>query len=121
MHIRNWRPVVLIASESCVLTTAVILAIFVRLGNDSWWLLGQENGLAKGLLIVGVCQLTLYYSDLYDLRAIGGIRDLTMRLIEAIGSTSLILAGLYFLAPDLIVGRGVFLIAAGFIVSFVVG
>src|SRR3954447_13047204 len=110
----NWRPFVLILGESCVLIGAVIAGIFVRLGNDSWWLLYDENGLGKGLLIVAVTQVTLYYSDLYDLRAIGGIRDLTMRLLEAIGSTSLILAGIYFFAPDLIVGRGVFLIAAGF-------
>jgi sugar transferase (PEP-CTERM system associated) len=77
--------------------------------------------LAKGLLIVLVTQITLYYRDLYDLRAISGIRDLTTRLLEAIGTTSLLLATLYFLAPDLIVGRGVFVISAVFIVSFVVG
>jgi len=121
MFSRNWRPIVLIAGESCVLIGAVIAGMFVRLGNDSWWLLEQENGLPKGLLIVAVSQLTLYYSDLYELRAIAGLRDLTMRLIEAIGATSLILAGLYFFAPDLIIGRGVFVIAACFIVSFVVG
>ncbi len=91
---RNWRPIVLIAGESCVLIGAVIAGMFVRLGNDSWWLLEQENGLPKGLLIVAVCQLTLYYSDLYELHAIAGLRDLTMRLLEAIGATSLILAAL---------------------------
>jgi sugar transferase (PEP-CTERM system associated) len=121
MFSRNWRPVVLIAGESCVLMGAVVAGMFVRLGNDSWWLIEQENGLAKGLLIVAVSQLTLYYSDLYDLRAIGGVRDLIMRLLESIGATSLILAAVYFLAPDLIIGRGVFLISACFIVSFVVG
>ncbi len=121
MFNRNWRPLVLIAGESCVLTGAVIAGMFVRLGNDSWWLIKRKMVSRRDLLIVAVCQLTLYYSDLYDLRAISGIRDLTMRLIEAIGATSLILAGIYFLAPDLIIGRGVFLIAAGFIVSFVVG
>src|SRR5689334_16367774 len=108
MFSRNWRPLVLIAGESCVLMFAVVAGIFVRLGDDSWWLLQHENGLAKGFLIVAVCQLTLYYSDLYDLRAIGGVRDLTMRLLEATGSTSLILAAIYFLAPDLIIGRGLF-------------
>ena len=68
----------------------------------------------------GVCQLSLYYADLYDLRGVGSIRDLTARLIEALGVTSLILAGIYFLAPDWIVGRGVFLISVVFMVTLVV-
>jgi len=117
----NWRPIVLIAGESCALIGAVVAGMFVRFGDTSLSILVQENRLAKGLLIVLVTQITLYYKDLYDLRAIAGIRDLTTRLLEAIGTTSLLLATLYFLAPDLIVGRGVFLISAAFIVSFVVG
>jgi hypothetical protein len=68
----------------------------------------NENGLWKALLIVGVCQLALYYADLYDLRGVSSVRDLTARLIEALGATSLILAGIYFLAPDWIVGRASF-------------
>jgi len=69
---------------------------------------------------VGVCQLALYYADLYDLRGVSSVRDLTARLIEALGATSLILAGIYFLAPDWIVGRGVFLISVVFMVTLVV-
>jgi hypothetical protein len=98
----NWRPVVLIAGESCALIGAVVAGIFIRFGDSSLWMLQQDNGVLKGLLIVAVTQVTLYYSDLYDLRAIGGIRDLTARLIEAIGMTSLLLATIYFLAPDLV-------------------
>jgi len=116
----NWRPVVLIAGESCLLVGAVAAASYVRLGADTWRVLETENGLWKALLIVGVCQLSLYYADLYDLRGVGGVRDLAARLIEALGVTSLILAGIYFLAPDWIVGRGVFLISVVFMVTLVV-
>jgi sugar transferase (PEP-CTERM system associated) len=116
----NWRPVVLIAGESCLLVGAVAAGSYVRLGAETWRLLENENGLWKALLIVGVCQLSLYYADLYDLRGVGSIRDLTARLIEALGVTSLILAGIYFLAPDWIVGRGVFLISVAFMVTLVV-
>jgi sugar transferase (PEP-CTERM system associated) len=120
MFSSNWRPVVLIAGESCLLVGAVAAGSYVRLGTDTWRLLENENGLWKALLIVGVCQLSLYYADLYDLRGVGSIRDLTARLIEALGVTSLILAGIYFLAPDWIVGRGVFLISVAFMVTLVV-
>jgi sugar transferase (PEP-CTERM system associated) len=116
----NWRPFVLIAGETCLLVAAVAGASYVRLGSDTWRLLQNENGLWKALLIVGICQLSLYYADLYDLRGVTSVSDLTPRLIEALGATSLILAAIYFLAPDWIVGRGVFLISVVFMVTLVV-
>jgi sugar transferase (PEP-CTERM system associated) len=121
MHLRNWRPALLIFGETCLLLGAVLVGIYVRLGSEAWWLLGAEGGLAKAVLIVAVCQLTLYYSDLYELRGVTSVRDLTVRLLGALGTTSIILAGLYYLAPDWIIGRGVFLISVGFMVVFVVG
>src|SRR5262252_10477150 len=120
MPVRNWRPVVLILGEACFLFAAVLLGIYVRLGADSWWLLEFEGGWLKALLIVAVCQLTLHYSDLYDLRGVTGIRDLTVRLTSALGTTSLVLAFLYYLAPHWIIGRGVFLISVVFMIAFVV-
>jgi sugar transferase (PEP-CTERM system associated) len=120
MFSSNWRPVVLITGESCLLVGAVAAGCYVRLGEGTWWLLQHENGLWKALLIVAVCQLSLYYADLYDLRGVTSVRDLTTRLIEALGATSLILAGIYFLAPDWIVGRGVFLISVVFMVTLLV-
>jgi sugar transferase (PEP-CTERM system associated) len=116
----NWRPFLLIAGETCLLLGAVAAGSYVRLGSDAWLLLDNDNGLWKALLIVAVCQLSLYYADLYDLRGVSSVRDLTARLIEALGATSLILAGIYFLAPDWIVGRGVFLISVVFIVTLVI-
>jgi sugar transferase (PEP-CTERM system associated) len=41
--------------------------------------------------------------------------------MNALGTTSLILAALYYLAPDWIIGRGVFLISVAFMITFVVG
>jgi sugar transferase (PEP-CTERM system associated) len=120
MQVGNWRPFVLIAGETSLLVGAVAAGIYVRLGSEAWWLLQNDGGLFKVLLVVGVCQLTLYYADLYDLRGVGGVRDLTMRLVEALGATSIILACIYFWSPDWIIGRGVFLISVLFMVTFVV-
>ena len=71
----NWRPFVLIAGETCLLIGAVAAGSYVRLGAEAWRLLQYDNGLWKAFLIVGVCQLSLYYADLYDLRGVvGGLR-----------------------------------------------
>ena len=120
MFSSNWRPIVLIAGETCLLIGAVAAGIYVRLGSDAWWLLQYDGGFPKVLLVVGVCQLALYYADLYDLRGIASIRDLTIRLVEALGATSIMLACIYFWSPDLIIGRGVFLMSVLFMVTFIV-
>jgi sugar transferase (PEP-CTERM system associated) len=120
MPVTNWRPTVLILGETCFLLGAVVLGIYLRLGSEAWWLLQYEAGWPKALLIVAVCQVTLHYSDLYDLRGVTSVRDLTVRLMSALGTTSIILAVLYYLAPHWIIGRGVFLISVVFMITFVV-
>src|SRR5215813_13963361 len=117
MFSSNWRPIVLIVGETCLLLGALATGIYVRLGSEAWWLLQYDGGFPKMLLVVGVCQLSLYYADLYDLRGVASVRDLTVRLLEALGATSLMLAAIYFLSPDWIIGRGVFLISVIFMVT----
>ena len=80
-----------------------------------------EDGLEKALLIAFVCQLCLYYADLYNPRVIADRRELFVRTVQALGATSFVLAALYFWIPALIIGRGVFLIAAALVIAAVIG
>src|SRR5262249_6719156 len=77
-------------------------------------------GRLRVLLIVFVCQVCLHYADLYDLRTIADTRDLLVRLFQALGATSLILAAIYFWFPNWVIGRGVFLLSALFVIALVV-
>jgi sugar transferase (PEP-CTERM system associated) len=117
---RSWRPAVLVLGETTLLLSAVAGGTYVRLGEYGITLLLTPDGFLKALLIVGVCQVCLYYGDLYDLRGSVDLIDLSVRLIQALGATSLILALLYFWFPDWIIGRGVFLVAAILVASLVV-
>ncbi len=121
MYSPSSRSIVLIAGESCLLVAAVAISGFLRLGDDAWRLLAFDDGLLKLLLVAAVYQLCLYYNDLYDLRTIGDGRDLFVRLVQSLGTTSLMLACVYYWFPDLIIGRGVFLISTGFSLTLVVG
>jgi sugar transferase (PEP-CTERM system associated) len=120
MFANSWRPIVLIAGESCLLTASVAASSYVRLGPDAWSTFVAADGIFKIVLVVGVCQLCLYYADLYELRGLTSFRDLLVRLLQALGATSLILAGIYYWSPDWIIGRGVFLISVVFMISLVV-
>jgi sugar transferase (PEP-CTERM system associated) len=110
---------VLIVGETGLLVTAVVGAAYFRLGEFAWPLLEGGDGILRVLLIVGVCQVCLHYADLYDLRTIVDARDLLVRLFQALGATSLILALVYFWFPDWMIGRGVFLVAAILVISLV--
>jgi sugar transferase (PEP-CTERM system associated) len=120
MFFKSWRPIVLVLGETSLLLAAVAAGTYARLGDYGWTLLLTTDGLLKASLIVGVCQVCLYYADLYDLRGIVDFVDLAVRLIQALGATSLILALVYFWFPDWIIGRGVFLVAVMFVATLVV-
>jgi sugar transferase (PEP-CTERM system associated) len=115
----TWRSVTLLLCEAAVILGSVYLAAYLRLGGDD--LTWADTILPKALLIAGVTQLCLYFADLYDFRVLSDRRELFVRALQSLGATSLVLAALYYWFPDLIVGRGVFVIAAFLIISVLLG
>jgi sugar transferase (PEP-CTERM system associated) len=116
------RAAILILCEAAVILGCVYLAALGRLGtfdvSD-----GSLGGgmLFKALLITIVTQGCLYFADLYDFRVLRDRRELFMRAVQALGGASLVLAAVYYWFPDLIVGRGVFVVAAVLIAVLLFG
>ncbi|HEV8396209.1 MAG TPA: TIGR03013 family XrtA/PEP-CTERM system glycosyltransferase [Vicinamibacterales bacterium] len=122
VHRVRARSLALAGCETALMIIAVVIAAALRFGREGAAdILLNDNGIFKVLLIVGIAQVSLYYADLYDLRIASDRRELYTRLIQALASTSFALALLYFWAPSLMVGRGVFLIAAVLVIIIVVG
>ena len=115
------RTVLLLVCESALILVAIFVAAWIRLRSDAIALLLNERGILRALLITGSCQLCLYYADLYDLRVVTNRNELLVRTLQALGATSLILALVYFWAPKLIVGRGVFAIAVTLVILVTIG
>ena len=115
----TWRVMALIGFESVLIMSAVLVGTYLRLGARPF-VQGGSSVALKGLLIAGVCQLCLYYGDLYNSRVGGDRRELYVRTLRSLGATSLVLAALYFWLPALIIGRGVFMIAATLVILSVV-
>jgi sugar transferase (PEP-CTERM system associated) len=65
----------------------------------------------KIALVTVVCQLCLYYNDFYDLTLVHSNRELIVRLLQAVGAASIVLAALYFVVPALMIGDGIFVSA----------
>ena len=117
----NVRLLRLVAFETLLITLAVAAAVYVRLPGEAWRAFVAGDGLVKALLLAGITQACLYYADLYDLRVVSDRRELFIRLLQALGAASFILAGVYYWLPAIFIGRGVFTIAVVLIVALVGG
>jgi len=85
-----------------------MLALYLRLGfTGSEFQLNENNGWYKIALATAVCLLTLYLYDLYDYTVIANRRELFLRLVQALGIAWAVLALLFYLIPQLLIGRGV--------------
>lgn len=113
------RTLVLIACEGLVILGAIAIAAHVRL--EAVNLTGPDGILGRALLVAFVTQVSMYFGDLYDFRTLSDRRELFVRSVQSLGAASMILAVIYFWLPDLIVGRGVFMIAAILIIGLLVG
>src|ERR1700730_7284806 len=119
IHRPSARSSALIVCEALLIVSALGASTYMRLGHTGWGEVGYAGGVGEALLIPAGCQLCLYSCDLYDLRSMGDQRELLVRLLQALGATSMILAFTYFWFPSLVIGRGVFLAAAGMVIGLI--
>ena len=113
----TWRSWILIAAETGLIVAAVSLAAYVRLQDAAL----TSAHLSRALVIAFICQVCLYYAELYDFRVLSDRRELVVRLLQSLGATSLLLAAVYFWFPSLIIGRGVFILATAMVLRAAVG
>ena len=112
------RRVALVGVEHVVIVLATLIAAVARLGVEN---VSVGTAVGQAVVIAAVLQITLHYCDLYDPRTLSDHRDLLTGLLRALGATSVILALLYAWLPELVIGRGVFMIASVMIIALVAG
>ncbi len=99
------RSLTVFAGEVCLIFGSVALAaLFQHTPN-------LAANLWKIALVTLICQLCLYYNDFYDLTLVHSNRELVVRLLQAAGAASIVLAALYFLVPSMMIGDGIFVSA----------
>jgi sugar transferase (PEP-CTERM system associated) len=101
----SMRSLTVFAGELLLIFGSVALAALVQHTPD------LAGNLWKILLVTVVCQLCLYYNDFYDLTVVHSNRELVVRLLQAAGAASIVLAALYFVRPGLMIGNGIFVSA----------
>ncbi len=114
------RSLLFIMGEGILIYLSLIIATLLRF---RWQI--PETGFvhaiwARVLVVPLVCQISLYYHELYEIKHAQKIFDLSIRIIHALGVTFIILAGIYYVYPSLILGRGVFFIGLFLLIFFIV-
>jgi sugar transferase (PEP-CTERM system associated) len=90
-----------------VFGSTAFVAHMYRPGDDLLTAVG------KGAVVTALCLLCLYYNDLYDLTVVRTGREVVIRMLQAVGTASILIALLYLALPWLAVADGAFLPAAG--------
>jgi sugar transferase (PEP-CTERM system associated) len=105
--------VTMVATESALIGLSLLLATVIRFRNSgsAWARISEPETLVRLCVVVLICELTLYYHDLYDLQIVSRRAVLFVHLLQAVGSACLLLACLYFFAPKLSLGRGIMAMA----------
>ena len=104
--------------EGAVIFFSVLLALIILTYSDSF--LFDFFLVLRILIITLVCQISLYYNDLYDFQIVSSIYEIVIRLMQSIGVTSIALAVIYFYFPMVIIDRIIFFLSIFFLLLFVV-
>jgi sugar transferase (PEP-CTERM system associated) len=57
----------------------------------------------KAILITTVCVISLYYNDLYNLKVTRDLAELTIRLLQSLGISSIFLSLVYYIFPNTVI------------------
>ena len=115
----TWRLALPVVIDSALVLLSVTASAFLILGPEFRDQIATSAFFAKLGLLAVVFPLAMYFADVYDARPEDTSRGLLVRLMQSLGVTTIIFAAVYALMPGLILGRGVFALAVGFILGLV--
>jgi sugar transferase (PEP-CTERM system associated) len=113
------RRLFLVAIETLLLLTVGFAAAYVRVGGDTSYELFFRRGWMKLLLVTFVIQLAFYLFDLYDLRTTRSYRRVITNIAVALATATVLLSILFYAAPVLEPGRGIFLVEMAFVAALI--
>lgn len=101
------RRIIFFLGEGCLIFAAIFMIHLVLLGKEAFFAdLGV--GLLRAGLVTVVFQLSLYFFDLYDLNVYSSFTDTATRMTQAFGFGCIVLSGLYYVFPLIIIPTAIF-------------
>jgi sugar transferase (PEP-CTERM system associated) len=113
------RNIIFYMLEGFIIFGSILLATVLLTFSNSYWF--DFLLVLRITLITLVCQICLYYNDLYDFETIPSISEISIRLLQALGVTSIALAVIYFFFPLAIIDQKIFILSILFLLVFIIG
>src|SRR5213075_92927 len=109
------RGVALFGIETALIPASILAAVRLREAGVT-----SSANLWEIVLIAALCELCFYYNDLYDLTIVQSTREIVIRVLQAAGATSIVLAAAYVATPSLDLSASTVIIALSAVVISVV-
>jgi len=104
------RRLIVFLTEGALLLALALMATYLRLGYEAQYWLANRLAITKLLVLTAVVQLAFYLFDLYDLAKIRSYRRVLLNLLLALPVASVSAFLVFYVAPSMQLGRGVFLL-----------
>src|SRR5262245_14674838 len=115
------RPLALLIFEGILIYLCGVVAIYIRFGVEAPAALGAQRGWQKTLLVTALILASFYLFDLYDFRLVRRRAVLLLRLLQALGIGGIALALIFYVWPQMMLGRGVILLGVFLTVLVLIG
>lgn len=115
--------ILMVSGEAILIAIALLISAFLRFQSlsSTRYYLQEPEALLRFVLVVVVCLLSFYYYDLYDFGAFRRRSILAIRTLQGQGLTCVLVGAIYYLKPDLSLGRGIAFVAAPTIAVLAIG
>lgn len=104
------RNIFFVIGEGIVIYLSVFAAAYALKNSEPF--LPDGTMVLRILLATVVCQICLYYGDLYDMSTSKSSIELCIRLLQALGVAAILLAIIYFIFPNTILNTGNYIVSA---------
>ena len=104
------RSLTLLLLDMAVIALVTGIAVWLRLGHTFDYTFSARGYGYPIILILLVHMVALYYHELYSLRGQVAVKNLGVAVAQSVAIASAGLFGIYYLVPQLAIGRGIFLI-----------
>ena len=98
-----------------------MLTTVVRFSMERLSLEYSISYIPHAFMVALTCQICMYYANLYDLNSSVSTNKLFIKLLQAFSGTSIALTVLFYLLPQVMVGRGIILPGLAVAFLFVAG
>ncbi|MBF0467967.1 MAG: TIGR03013 family PEP-CTERM/XrtA system glycosyltransferase [Desulfamplus sp.] len=112
------RNIIFFMIEGAVIFFSVLLALVIFTYSNSF--LFDLFIILRISVVTVVCQISLYYNDLYDFEVASTVSEMIIRLMQSLGVTSIALAVIYFYFPMVIIDEVIFALSIFLLLVFVV-